>query len=299
MAGAREREPWGHPEERLRTRTFRRLLRTPWATAGQGVMCIYVLVALLAPLLAPHDPTQGSLRGRLRPPAWVEGGSPQNPLGTDQLGRDTLSQVIYGARSSLRVGIGVVLISGLIGGGLGLLAGYTRGLTDDVLSRFADWTLAFPFLILAIMLMGMLGPGITNLTLVLSLAGWPHFFRLIRGEAIVESQKAYVEAARALGRRALPIMAREIARNVFHTFMVLATIRLGIAILSEASLSYLGFGVPPRVPAWGTMISSGQHYVDSAWWLSAVPGAAILVLVLAVNLFGEGLRDALDPRLQA
>lgn len=281
-----------------RDRTLRKLLRNRWATFGLVVVILYLAVALLAPLIAPHDPTQGNLRTRLLPPAWLEGGSPQHLLGSDQLGRDVFSQVLYGARASLRVGVGVVLISGLIGGLLGLFAGYLGGRTDDVLSRAADWTLAFPFLILAIMLMGLLGPGITNLTLVLSLAGWPHFFRLMRSEVMVERNKAYVEAARALGRRSLTIMLLEIARNVMHTFMVLATIRLGIAILSEASLSYLGFGVPPQVPAWGSMIALGQHYVDSAWWLSAVPGVAILVLVLSVNLLGEGLRDVLDPRLR-
>lgn len=273
-------------------------MRNRWAAVGLVIVVIYLIGATIAPLIAPHDPTQGNLRGRLRPPVWVEGGTAENVLGSDQLGRDVYSQVLYGARASLRVGVGVVLISGLVGGLLGLFAGYLGGRADDVLSRAADWTLAFPFLILAIMLMGLLGPGITNLTLVLSLAGWPHFFRLVRSEVMVERNKAYVEAARALGRRPLPIMLREIARNVMHTFMVLATIRLGIAILSEASLSYLGFGVPPQVPAWGSMIALGQHYVDSAWWLSAVPGLAILVLVLSVNLLGEGLRDALDPRLR-
>lgn len=274
-------------------------MRNPWAACGLIVVSLYLLVALLAPLLAPHDPTQGNLRSRLKPPVWLEAGTTQNLLGSDQLGRDVFSQVLYGTRASMRVGVGVVLISGLIGGLLGLFAGYLGGRTDDVLSRAADWTLAFPFLILAIMLMGLLGPGITNLTLVLSLAGWPHFFRLVRSEVMVERNKAYVEAAQALGRGSLPIMVSEIARNVMHTFMVLATIRLGIAILSEASLSYLGFGVPPQIPAWGSMIAMGQHYVDSAWWLSAVPGMAILVLVLSVNLLGEGLRDALDPRLRA
>jgi len=282
-----------------RDRTFRKLMRNPWAACGLIVVSVYLLVALLAPLLAPHDPTQGNLRSRLKPPVWLEAGTTQNLLGSDQLGRDVFSQVLYGTRASMRVGVGVVLISGLIGGLLGLFAGYLGGRTDDVLSRAADWTLAFPFLILAIMLMGLLGPGITNLTLVLSLAGWPHFFRLVRSEVMVERNKAYVEAAQALGRGSLPIMVSEIARNVMHTFMVLATIRLGIAILSEASLSYLGFGVPPQIPAWGSMIAMGQHYVDSAWWLSAVPGMAILVLVLSVNLLGEGLRDALDPRLRA
>lgn len=265
---------------------------------GLFVVVCYFLVAVFAPALAPHDPTKGNLRARLKPPAWIEGGSTANMLGTDQLGRDVLSQLIHGTRASIRVGVGVVLLSGLVGGLLGLIAGYLGGRFDSVLCRAADWTLAFPFLILAIMLMGMLGPGITNLTLVLGLAGWPHFFRLLRSEAIVERQKAYVEAAVALGRHRPAIIVKEIARNVMHTFLVLATIRLGIAILSEASLSYLGFGVPPKVPAWGSMIALGQHYVDSAWWLSAAPGLAILVLVLSVNLLGEGLRDALDPRLR-
>jgi len=265
---------------------------------GLAIVCTYVLLAIFAPVIAPHDPTEGNLLRRLQPPMWFDGGARTHVLGTDQLGRDVLSQVIFGARASLAVGFGVVALSGLIGGALGLLAGYFQGRLDDVLARLADWTMAFPFLILAILLMGMLGPGITNLTLVLALAGWPQFFRLVRSEVMVERHKAYVEAAIALGRRPIAIMLLEVARNVAHTFFVLATIRLGIAILSEASLSFLGFGVPPRIPAWGSMISIGQNYVDTAWWLSAVPGLAILTLVLSVNLFGEGLRDALDPRLQ-
>lgn len=281
----------------MKRSALRRLSRNPWAIAGILVIVGYMLVAIFAPWIAPHDPGRTNLRTRLLPPAWIEGGVREHPLGTDQLGRDTLSQVIYGTRASIRVGVGVVLISGLLGGCLGLLAGYVGGRTDDVLCRFADWTLAFPFLILAIMLMSTLGPGITNLTLVLALAGWPHFFRLVRSETIVETNKAYIEAARAIGHRTVSILFSQIESNVRHTVLVLATIRFGSAILSEASLSYLGFGVPPRIPAWGTLISSGQQYVDSAWWLAAMPGIAILVLVLSVNLFGEGLRDALDPRL--
>src|SRR5690606_8454460 len=155
---------------------------------------------------------------------------------------------------------------------LGVLSGYFGGSLDDVLARLADWTLSFPFLILAILLMGMLGPGIWNLTFVLALSGWPHFFRLMRGEVMVERQKAYVEAAVALGYRPLTVVFSSLSRNVAHTFLVLATIRLGIAILSEASLSYLCFGIPPRDPAWGSMVSVGQSYVSTAWWLSTVPG---------------------------
>jgi ABC-type dipeptide/oligopeptide/nickel transport system permease subunit len=282
----------------MRERTLLRIFRYPWAVAGLLVLTGFVIAAVAAPWLAPHDPNQGNLLRRLQPPAWIDGGTMAHPLGTDQLGRDMLSKLIYGARASLAVGFGVIALSGAFGGLFGLLAGYYRGWLDDVLARLADWTLAFPFLILAILLMGMLGPGIVNLTFVLALAGWPHFFRLVRGEVLVESQKAYVEAAVALGKHSLAVIFQEVARNVAHTFFVLATIRLGIAILSEASLSFLGFGVPPAVPAWGSMIAIGQSYVDTAWWLSATPGLAILSLVLAVNLFGEGLRDALDPRLK-
>jgi len=275
-----------------------RILRYPWSVAGLGVLVVFVAVGLMAPVLAPHDPMQGNLRARLQPPFWIEGGALQHPLGTDQLGRDVLSRLMHGARASIAVGIGVVVLSGIFGGVLGLIAGYFGGTVDDVLARLADWTLAFPFLVLAILLMGMLGPGLMNLTLVLALAGWPQFFRLMRGEALVERQKAYVEASIAIGRGAAGVIAFSILRNVFHIFFVLATIRLGIAILSEASLSFLGFGVPSHIPAWGSMISSGQAYVSTAWWLSTVPGVAILMLVLSVNLFGEGLRDATDPRLR-
>jgi ABC-type dipeptide/oligopeptide/nickel transport system permease subunit len=275
-----------------------RILRYPWSVAGLGVLVLVVAIGLLAPLLAPHDPIQGNLRARLLPPFWVEGGTLEHPLGTDQLGRDVLSRLMYGARASITVGLGVVVLSGIFGGVLGLIAGYFGGAVDDVLARLADWTLAFPFLVLAILLMGLLGPGLMNLTLVLALAGWPQFFRLMRGEALVERQKAYVEASVAIGRSAAGVIVFSILRNVFHIFFVLATIRLGIAILSEASLSFLGFGVPSHIPAWGSMISAGQAYVSTAWWLSTVPGVAILMLVLSVNLFGEGLRDATDPRLR-
>lgn len=275
-----------------------RILRYPWSVAGLGVLVVVVAIGLLAPLLAPHDPIQGNLRARLLPPFWVEGGTLEHPLGTDQLGRDVLSRLMYGARASITVGLGVVVLSGIFGGVLGLIAGYFGGAVDDVLARLADWTLAFPFLVLAILLMGLLGPGLMNLTLVLALAGWPQFFRLMRGEALVERQKAYVEASVAIGRSAAGVIVFSILRNVFHIFFVLATIRLGIAILSEASLSFLGFGVPSHIPAWGSMISAGQAYVSTAWWLSTVPGVAILMLVLSVNLFGEGLRDATDPRLR-
>lgn len=281
-----------------RRSSLRRLLGYPTAVFGLTVVLAFVLIAAFAPLIAPFDPNQGSLLRRLRPPVPLERSLPAHLLGTDQLGRDVMSQMAFGARVSLTVGIGVVALSGLVGGLLGLVAGYFRGRTDTALSRLADWTLAFPYLILAILLMGVLGPGILNLVIVLSIAGWPHFFRLLRAEVLVEREKAYVEAAHALGAARWTVMFKHIARNVAHTFFVLATVRLGLAVLSEAGLSYLGFGVPPNVPAWGSMIAGGQNYVETAWWLSAAPGLAILLLVLSVNLLGEGLRDAFDPRMR-
>jgi len=298
VAGPTAPDPAPHGRAARRRTNLQRFFATPSAVFGAAVVAFFLLMAVFAPLLAPHDPTQGSLLRRLRPPFWIDRALPGYPLGTDQLGRDLLSQIIFGARVSLAVGIGVVLASGLVGGLAGLLAGYLRGRVDTVLSRIADWTLAFPYLILAILLMGMLGPGITNLVLVLSITGWPHFFRLMRGEVLVEREKAYVEAARALGVRAWTVMLRHIARNVAHTFLVVATVRLGLAVLSEAGLSYLGFGVPPGVSAWGSLVASGQDYVETAWWLAAAPGIAILLLVLCVNLLGEGLRDAFDPRMR-
>lgn len=277
---------------------LRRLLRHPSAVAGACVVLAYVLVALAAPFLAPTDPARGDLMVRLKPPAWIPGAEPGHWLGTAEVGRDVLSRLVHGARVSLTVGFVTVGVTSLTGLFLGLVAGFTRGRFDDVLSRFADWLQAFPLLVFAILLMGVLGPGTRNLIVVLSLKGWVSTFRVIRGQVLAEREKTYVEAARAIGKRPLGIMLGEIAPNVIHTLLVLATIHVGTVILSEASLSYLGFGVSPRVPAWGSMVASGRIYLSVAWWLPVLPGMAILILVLSLNLFGEGLRDVLDPRLR-
>jgi peptide/nickel transport system permease protein len=274
-----------------------RLLRIPSAVLGGVVLALYLATALCAPLLAPLDPTEGDIMVRLRPPAWDLRGGPAHPLGTDELGRDTLSRLVYGARVTLTVALGSTVLAAVLGSLVGLSAGFFRGRFDDLLSRLADWLLSFPTIVFAILLMGMLGPGVGNLLLVLSLKGWIPFFRLVRSEALVEREKAYVEAARALGKRSREIMLGDIAPNLLHSVLVLATIRVGIVALAESSLSYLGFGVSPSVPAWGSMIAGGREYLAVAWWLPVLPGAAILCLVLAVNLLGEGLRDALDPRL--
>lgn len=274
------------------------LRRRPLALLAGVVVVVYILAALLAPYLTSHDPTQGDLRQRLRPPAWVEGGGGAYPLGTDDQGRDLLTRIIFGARISLAVGVLSVGISVTIGTVLGALAGYYRGLLDNVLSRFADLLLAFPFLIFAIGVMAFLGPGFANLIMALTFKGWVEFFRLVRGEVMAEKTKEYVEAAKVVGQSPPIIIASEILPNTIQSVFVLATLRMGYMIITEASLSFLGLGIQPPTPAWGSMVSAGRDYLLTAWWASTLPGVAILLLVLSINVFGEGLRDILDPRLK-
>lgn len=291
---------------RIRLRLLRANLREFWielrsrplALLGGIVVVLYLLAALLAAQISPHDPTLGNLRVRLLPPAWQEKGDPSYLLGTDDQGRDLLSRIIYGSRVSLLVGLLSVGISVAVGTGLGALAGYYRGALDQVLSRFADLLLAFPFLIFAIGMMAFLGPGFWNLILALTFKGWVEFFRLVRGEMFAEKPKEYVEAAKVVGQSHLTIIASEILPNIIQSVFVLGTLRMGFMIIMEASLSFLGLGIQPPTPAWGSMVASGRDYLLTAWWVSTLPGIAILILVLAINLFGEGLRDILDPRLK-
>ena len=262
------------------------------------IILIYILAALLAPWIAPHTPFQGRLRLRLLPPAWESGRSTLHLLGCDELGRDLLSRIIYGARVSLLVGVLAVGISVFVGVALGSIAGYYRGWFDQVLSRFADLLLSFPYLIFAIFIMAIVGPGFANLIFALTLKGWVEFFRLVRGEMLSEKTKEYVDAAKATGRKDFAIIASEIFPNIIHSVIVLATLRMGWMIIMEASLSFLGLGIQPPTPAWGSMINAGRAYMLTAWWLSTLPGVAMLALVLSINLLGEGLRDILDPRLK-
>jgi ABC-type dipeptide/oligopeptide/nickel transport system permease subunit len=281
------------------TREFWIQLRgRPLALLGGVVVVLYILAAIFASQISPHDPALGDLRMRLRPPAWSEGGNPAYLLGTDEQGRDLLSRIIYGARISLLVGLLSVGISVLAGIILGAGAGYFRGGLDQILSRFADLLLAFPFLIFAIGMMAFLGPGFWNLILALTFKGWVEFFRLVRGEMFAEKPKEYVEAAKVMGQSHMTIIGTEILPNIIQSVFVLGTLRMGFMIIMEASLSFLGLGIQPPTPAWGSMVASGRDYMLTAWWVSTIPGVAILILVLSINLFGEGLRDILDPRLK-
>lgn len=270
----------------------------PSALIGGIIVVIYILMAIFSPLIIPHSSTSGNLENRLAPPMWMEGGSSEHILGTDEQGIDILSRIIDGTRVSITVGILATSAQVIIGTTLGLIAGYYRGWFDNVVSRIADIILAFPFLIFAIFMMAFLGPGFMNLIFALTFIGWIEFFRLARGESLVEHNKEYVEAAKSLGRKSFKIMVDEILPNIVQTIFVLATLRFGYVIITEASLSFLGLGIQPPTPAWGSMIASGRDYMFNAWWLSTFPGLALLILVLSINLFGEGLRDILDPKMK-
>lgn len=274
-----------------------RFARNRTALAAAAVVVLFVLAALLAPWIAPHDPAEADLFRRLQPPAWQEGGEWAFPLGCDGLGRDILSRLLYGARVSLLVAALVIGIAAVIGTLLGLAAGYLRGWTDTVISRLVDTLLGFPYLIFAIGLMAMMGPGLHNIVLVLVYKEWVFACRVVRGETLAAREHDYVEAARALGCGPLHIMLREILPNVLSPVLVVATFRMAYVIILEASLSFLGLGVQPPASSWGNMVADGRDFLVDAWWVSTLPGLAILSLVLAINLASQGLRDAFDPRL--
>lgn len=300
-----EAATWWYPWQ-IRLRLWRRnlveffgeLRQHPIALSGGIIVLLFILGAIFAPYITRYDPYIGNLRDRLQPPMWQEGGSPEHILGTDAQGRDLATRIVFGARVSLAVGIVTVVISVAVGSVAGALAGYHRGKLDTGLSRFADLLMAFPFLIFAIGMMAFIGPGFGNLIFALTFKGWVEFFRLVRGEMMSEKTKEYVEAARALGRSHWAIIRSEILPNIIQSVFVMGTLRMGFFIVTEASLSFLGLGIQPPTPAWGSMVAEGRNVILTAWWVSTLPGLAIVLLVLSLNVFGEGLRDILDPRLK-
>ena len=256
----------------------------------------FVLMAAFAPLIAPQDPSATDLFRRLQPPAWLPDGEWAFPLGCDALGRDILSRIIYGARVSIFIGVVVVLLATVIGVMAGLAAGYLRGPVDAAISWLVDVLLGFPYLIFAVGLMAMMGPGIVNLVLALAYKEWIVPCRVVRGETLAARETEYVEAARALGASSGTIMLREILPNILSPVIVVATVRIAQVIILEASLSFLGLGVQPPTPSWGSMVADGRAFILDAWWVSTFPGLAILVLVLTINVASQAVRDALDPR---
>ena len=275
-----------------------KLFRNRTGLAGLIIITLFILCALLAPWLSPHDPIENALYDQLKPPVWAEGGFKKNILGTDDLGRDILSRIICGARVSLTVGLVSVGIALLFGSFLGALAGYYKGWLDNLIMRFMDILLAFPHILLAIVIVAYLGPGIRNAMIAIGIIAIPRFARIVRASVLEEFEKDYVTAARAVGATNFRILFNSILPNCLAPIIVQASLGFGSAILDTAGLSFLGLGAQPPIPEWGAMIAMGRSLILRAWWVMTFPGIAILLGVLGFNLLGDGLRDALDPRLR-
>ncbi len=284
------------PERAARPEPRARGRRVP--VVSIGIIAVFVLIALLAPLLSPGDPYEQSLRLRFRPPVWEERGSWAHPLGTDRLGRDMLTRIIWGSRVSLAVGALAVLLAGAVGATIGLVAGYYGGRVDAALMRVTDATLSFPVILLALILAVTVGPSFTNVVIAIAVILWARYARVIRGQVLTLMTLDFIAQARIAGAGAWRIITRHLLPNTLNTLVVLVTLQVGYVIIVEASLSFLGAGIPPPTPAWGSMIAEGRDVVTSAWWVSFLPGLAILLVVLAFNLLGDWLRDTLDPKLR-
>jgi peptide/nickel transport system permease protein len=263
------------------------------------ILAVIALVAIFADVLAPHNPEVGSLTARFKPPFWQAGGTLDHLLGTDQLGRDVLSRLIFGARVSMVVGFTAVIVAGVIGTVLGILAGYIGGWVDQVIMRLTDAWLALPGLTFAIFLAAIVGPSMWNIVIILGAVYWTRYARVVRGEVLSLKEREFVRLAIVAGCSKWSIMRRHILPNVVNSAIVLATLMLGVVIVTEASLSFLGVGVPPPKPAWGLMLSDGkQGLMVGYWWLTVLPGCCIMLMVLSANLLGDWLRVKLDPQLR-
>jgi dipeptide transport system permease protein len=268
------------------------------AVIGLAVFVLLVLVAIFAPVLAPHSPTDQYRNALLTPPAWAEGGRAEFLLGTDAVGRDILSRLIHGAQFSMLIGTVVVILSLSTGVVLGLLAGYARGWVDTVMMRIMDLILAFPSLLLALVMVAILGPGLINTMIAIAVVLQPHFVRLTRSAVLGELGKDYVTSARVAGAGHFRLMFKTILPNCLAPLIVQATLSFSTAILDAAALGFLGLGAQPPTPEWGTMLAEARQFILRAWWVVTFPGLAILITVLSINLVGDGLRDALDPKLK-
>jgi len=274
------------------------LSRVKPAFFGALFLLVLIFIAIAAPIVAPMDPSTVDVSRRLKPPLGMDGAGSQNLLGTDALGRDLLSRLVYGSRISIIVGLSSVAISGVIGVVLGLLAGYFGGKIDDIIMGFAEIQLAFPFILLAITIMAVLGPGLLNTIVVLGISRWVAYGRIVRGQVLAAREMEYVEAARALGYPVYRVLFFQILPNIMSPLIIIASFAVAGNIISESSLSFLGLGVPPSIVTWGSMLSEGRAYLRVSWWMATFPGLAIMVTVLSINLIGDWLRDYLDPRVR-
>jgi peptide/nickel transport system permease protein len=270
--------------------------RRPGMVVGAIIVLVVVVVAVATPILAPADPNDGDIMLRLQPPVWL--GGQTGLMGTDQLGRDVLSRAIYGARVSLIVGSVSVLLAGSLGLVLGLISGYAGRQVDNIIMRLTDIQMAFPFILLALAIIAILGPGIRNMIIVFAVTDWTIYARTIRGAVLSIREKEFVEAARGLGGGHGRIIIRHILPSVTSPLIVISSFEIAKIIIYEASLSFLGLGVPQAIPSWGQMLADGREYIQTAWWVSTFPGLPLMITVLGINFIGDGLRDALDPRLQ-
>jgi peptide/nickel transport system permease protein len=262
------------------------------------LMFLLVIPAVLAPYVAPHDPLKGSLSKRLTPPVWQDGGSTTHLLGTDKLGRDILSRLIYGARVSLTVSAIAIFVGGIAGTALGLISGYFGGRIDSLLMRLVDISLSLPTILLALVLVAAVGPSFGTVIIVLVVLLWARYARLVRGETLVIKERDFIARGRVAGASHTRIMVRYIFPNVVNSLVVLATLQVGYVILLESALSFLGAGLPRPLPAWGLMVADGRELIVTAWWVSMFPGLAIMLTVLSLNLLGDWLRDHYDPKLR-
>jgi peptide/nickel transport system permease protein len=277
---------------------LRRLARRRTSLFGLVVVAVVLVTAVAAAVVTSFDPVEQDIGERLKAPLTRDAAGRVHVLGTDQLGRDILARIVFGARPALMVGFAAVAISGVLGMAAGLVAGYFGGRVDDVLMRLADIQLAFPFILLAIAVIGVLGPSLATIICVIGVSSWVVYARIVRGAALSLREREFVQAAQALGSRDGRILLRHVLPNVFTPWLVVATLDMARVIVIESALSFLGLGVQPPTPTWGGMLADGRVYISTAWWLATFPGLAILVTVLGINLFGDGLRDTLDPRLK-
>jgi ABC-type dipeptide/oligopeptide/nickel transport system permease subunit len=277
---------------------LRKLWRFKWGVMAGVIMLLVVASAVCAPLIAPYSPLTVDIQHRLGPPAWMDGGARAHLLGTDQVGRDLLSRVIYGGRVSLIIGMAAVIVSSSIGVLLGLAAGYFAGRVDWTIMTVINVMLTFPFVLLALAVIAVLGPSLVNMIIVLGVADWPLYARVIRAETMAIREREFVMAGRALGMSHLRIVFRQILPNLVSVIVVIATLQVARVIILESFLSFLGLGVQPPTPAWGNMLGEGRVYMLNSWWIATFPGLAIFITTLAINLMGNALRDWLDPHMK-
>ena len=289
------------PED-VKPSTLSLVLRKMWhlrmGVVGAVLIASLLLTAIFCPVLAPYDPYKQNIMNRLKPPIWIEGGTAKHLLGTDHLGRDILSRIMYGSRISLTVGVSAVILQVIIGVALGLLAGYYGGKADSVISFMVNSMMGFPFILLAMSLVAVLGPSLQNIIIALGVTQWTVFTRITRIETMKAREQEYVLAATSLAFSTQRILLRHILPNLIPSLVVIATVEVARAIIRESLLSFLGLGIQPPTPSWGTMLAEGRDYMLMQWWLAALPGAAIFMSALGINLLGDAIRDVTDPHLR-